>query len=237
MIGGYGLTFSQKVKKWKDTESAKLRTMTLREKLGYILHYYKGWILGVLLLAMLCGYIGDAVVQGQKEVVLQGFFTNDDWNLFPADDILRDYSATLSLGKKQRIIFDDTLYVTLDGTATEYSAASNGKIIAYMATQELDFIVTTESVYEHYLGNVPMLDLKAALSPALFSRLENYLIPGTDAEGNPCFTGIDMTQSRYIAGIGADNNEEISERYVLFLPYSAPHIDMAEAFISYCFSS
>ena len=39
MIGGYGLTFRQKVKLWRDTESAKLRTMTFGGKIGYIFTY------------------------------------------------------------------------------------------------------------------------------------------------------------------------------------------------------
>ena len=45
MIGGYGLTFRQKVKLWRDTESAKLRTMTFGGKIGYIFTYYWKWML------------------------------------------------------------------------------------------------------------------------------------------------------------------------------------------------
>lgn len=236
MIGGYGLTFRQKVKKWHDTESEKLRTMKFGEKIGYIFTYYWKWMLLLLIVVMFCGYVGDAVVQAQKEIVLEGFFTNDDYNLFPAGDLEKDFTATLDLSKKQAVVFDDTLYISQDGGATEYSAASNGKIIAYMATQELDFVVTTEAVYDFYREDVPMADLGKLLTPELYARLEAYLIEGTDPDGNPCYTGLDMTQSRYVAGTGADQDERITERFILFIPYSAPHTEMLNEYIAYCFS-
>ena len=236
MIGGYGLTFRQKVKKWHDTESAKLRTMKFGEKIGYIFTYYWKWMLLLLIVVMFCGYVSDAVVQAHKEIVLEGFFTNDDYNLFPAGDLEKDFAATLDLSKKQAVVFDDTLYISQDGGATEYSAASNGKIIAYMATQELDFVVTTEAVYDYYAKDVPMADLEQILSPELFARLEEYLVAGAGPDGNACYTGLDMTQSRYVAGTGADQDERITQRYILFVPYNAPHTEMLNDYIAYCFS-
>lgn len=236
MIGGYGLTFRQKVKKWHDTESAKLRTMKFGEKIGYIFTYYWKWMLLFLIAAMFCGYVGDAVVQAHKEIVLEGFFTNDDYDLFPAGNLQRDYAATLALEKKQAVVFDDSLYISFDGGATEYSAASNGKIIAYMATQELDFVVTTEAVYDYYAKDVPMADMEQLLSPELFARLAEYLVAGAGPDGNACYTGLDMTQSRYVAGTGADQDERITQRYILFVPYNAPHTEMLNDYIAYCFS-
>ena len=235
MIGGYGLTFRQKVKLWRDTESAKLRTMTFGGKIGYIFTYYWKWMLLTLVVLMFCGYVGDAIVQAHKETVLEGFFTNDDYNLFPAGELEREFAAVLALGKGQRVIFDDSLYIGLDGIAREYSAASNGKIIAYMATQELDFVVTTETVYAYYAEDVPMADLETVLSPELFAALEDYLVEGTDPDGKPCFTGVDMTPSRYVAGRGMD--EAVKERYIMFIPYNAPHIETLNQYLGYCFAN
>ena len=45
-----------------------------------------------------------------------------------------------------------------------------------------------------------------------------------------------MTQSRYVAGAGADQDERITQRYILFVPYNAPHTEMLNDYIAYCFS-
>lgn len=233
MIGGYGLTFRQKVKLWRDTESAKLRTMNFRGKIDYIFTYYWKWMLLFLIAVMFCAYVGDVIVQAHKETVLEGFFTNDGYGLFSAGELERDFSTELGLEKGQHVVFDDSLYISLDGSAREYSAASNGKIIAYMATQELDFVVTTEEVYAYYAKDIPMADLEEVLSPAVFAALKPYLVAGTDPEGKACFTGVDMTQSRYVAGAGKEGYAE--ERFIMFVPYSAPHREMLNKYLAYCF--
>lgn len=208
----------------------RLRPLTFREKLDYLFTYYKGWLLIILLAAMAAGYIGDAVVQSHREIVLQGFFTNDEQNLFPADTLQRDYAAVLGLGRRQRVVFDDDLYIDLNDEATEYTAASNGKLIAYMAVGELDFVVTTQAVYEHYAGSIPMQDLSALLPEALYNALADQLITGTDKDGNAAPVALDMAESRFLTGADTDDT-----RYVLFVPYNAPHTAQLLAFIAYCF--
>ena len=90
---------------WKAAEGAKLRPMRPGQRVGYILHYYRFWIMGLVVLLALGFYVGDVVVQSQKEILLQGFFTNDEYNLFPADRIQQDYAATQDLTRRQRIVF------------------------------------------------------------------------------------------------------------------------------------
>lgn len=223
----------ERFRRWRAREAEKLRGMTLPKKIGYVLTYYKGWFLGLLVLALFTGYAVDVVVQNQKETVLLGFFTNDQQDYFPAGRLQRDIADYLELGKDQRVIFDDDLYVDLHGEAVEYTAASNGKIIAYMATQELDFIVSPRAVFDYYSNDVPMSDLKTLLAPDLYERLEPYMIEGVDSEGKPCYTGIDMTESRYISG--SENAEYAEQTYVMFVPYSAPHREMLNRYIGFCF--
>ena len=117
------MTIQERFAHWKKTEAEKLRPMNAKQRAGYILHYYRFWIFGLLVLLAVGFYVGDAVVQGQKEIVLQGFFTNDEYNLFPAESIEKDYAATQDLTKRQRIVFDDALYIDLGGEASEYTAA------------------------------------------------------------------------------------------------------------------
>lgn len=220
-----------RLRAWRAAEAAKLRPLSFREKTGYIFMYYKGWMLALLLVVMAAGYVGDAVVQSHKEIILQGFFTNDEGNFFPAEQLEQDYAAILGLGRRQRIVFDDDLYIDLNDEATEYTAASNGKLIAYMAVGELDFVVTTQAVYEHYAGDVPMQDFSQLLPETLYNALADRLITGTDKDGNPAPVALDMRESRFLSGADTDDGT----RYVMFVPYNAPHTDALCAFIAYCF--
>ena len=91
------MSIKQHFARWKETEAAKLRPMTAKQRAGYILHYYRFWFIGLALLLLVGFYIGDAVIQSHKEILLQGFFTNDEYNLFPAERIEKDYAATQTL--------------------------------------------------------------------------------------------------------------------------------------------
>ena len=160
---------------WKAAEGAKLRPMRPGQRVGYILHYYRFWIMGLVVLLALGFYIGDVVVQSQKEILLQGFFTNDEYNLFPADRIQQDYAATQDLTRRQRIVFDDALYIDMGGDASDYTSASNGKLIAYTLTHELDLVVTSDEVFAYYRGNMSMKDLGEILPEDLQQQLGSAL--------------------------------------------------------------
>ena len=155
------MNLRERFTRWKAAEGAKLRPMSPRQRAGYILHYYRFWLMGLVLLLAVGFYIGDAVVQSQKEILLQGFFTNNEYNLFPAENIQKDYAATQALTRRQLIVFDDALYIDLGGDASDYTSASNGKLIAYTLTHELDFVVTSDEVLAYYKDNMPMRDLGA----------------------------------------------------------------------------
>lgn len=213
--------------RWRDFTAKTMAGMSFRQKLGYLLYYYKGWILGLLLLIMLGAYIGDAVAQSGKDIILQGFFTNDVYGIFDAGEIQKNYTETRSPGENQIIIFDDDLYIDLGGEATEYTAASNGKLIAYMAVQELDFVVTNEAVFLHYQDEAPMLDFRELLPEDMLDKLEDRLRGKGLEPGAEPYLALDMSQSRF----GGD----WEENYYMFVPYLAPHRQEICQFIRWCF--
>ena len=229
------MTIQERFAHWKKTEAEKLRPMNAKQRAGYILHYYRFWIFGLLVLLAVGLYIGDAVVQSRKEIVLQGFFTNDEYNLFPAESIEKDYAATQDLTKRQRIVFDDALYIDLGGEASEYTAASNGKLTAYMMMHELDFVVTSDEVLEYYKDTFPMEDLETLLPADLREALADKLSFNTDADGKTTAIALDMTQSRFVAGTGADADPNVQHTYYFFVPAGAPHPEQIVQFLRYSF--
>lgn len=229
------MSIKQHFARWKETEAAKLRPMTAKQRAGYILHYYRFWFIGLTLLLLVGFYIGDAVIQSHKETLLQGFFTNDEYNLFPAERIEKDYAATQTLTRQQRVVFDDALYIDLGGEASEYTAASNGKLAAYMMMHELDFVVTSDEVLEYYKDTFPMEDLEALLPADLREALADQLFFNTDADGKTTAIALDMTQSRFVAGTGADADPNVQHTYYFFVPAGAPHPEQIVQFLRYSF--
>ena len=229
------MSIKQHFARWKETEAAKLRPMTAKQRVGYILHYYRFWFIGLALLLLVGFYIGDAVIQSHKETLLQGFFTNDEYNLFPAERIEKDYAATQTLTRQQRVVFDDALYIDLGGEASEYTAASNGKLAAYMMMHELDFVVTSDEVLEYYKDTFPMEDLEALLPADLREALADQLSFNTDADGKTTAIALDMTQSRFVAGTGADADPNVQHTYYFFVPAGAPHPEQIVQFLRYSF--
>jgi len=117
-------------------EYGKLKQMNIRQKIGYIWDYYKSYLFLLMLAALVVFFIANALHQRSREIVLQGFFSNDDYNLFDAPTISENFGKYLNLNPKQRVVFDDSLYVELDSNS-EYVVASQGKISGYIAAKEL----------------------------------------------------------------------------------------------------
>lgn len=216
---------------WRRAEAEKLRALSWQKKLQYLFVYYKGWLAGFLILLLFGWYAVDVVVQGQKETVLQGFFTNDVNNAFPAGEIEKEFSALLGLKKNQRVIFDDDLYIDLEGRATDYTAASNGKIIAYMAVGELDFVVASGEVYRHFAGEIPFCDLSGLLPDDLYRQLAPFLVDVPDLSGTPVPSAIELSECRFLR----DRDDLPVGSYYLFVPHSVPHRETLCRFLRYAY--
>lgn len=223
------MTIFSRIRAFFRKEGEKLRPLTIKQRLSYITTYYTRYFVLFLILCLFVGYVGDALIQSRKQIVLQGFFTNDDYNVFPASQMEKEYAATLELTAGQRIVFDDSLYFDLEGNADEYTAASNGKVIATMAVNKLDFMVTTRPVLEHFRGEVPMKDLEKFLPRDILEAVQDQLVLGLDENGEEAYVAISMANSRYLSG------QDTQQEFYLFIPYRIPNEEALLRFLRYCF--
>ena len=208
----------------------KLKTLPPKQKFFYIIDYYKGAFFIFLCLGLLGYYIAGAAIEIRNDTVLEGFFSNDDENLFPAKEIAKDFSAHLGLGPRQQVIFDDSLYVIPESSA-EYNAGSQGKIIAYIAARELDFLVTTKDLVEMYAPNCPVQDLEELLPDDLRERLQDQLLYGTDGSGAFKACGVSMDGSRFTKDSAAQKE---APHYLMVFSYTQ-HREALIRFLRYAF--
>lgn len=208
----------------------KLRSLPPRQRIGHLFDYYKQGLLYLFLLILAVFLLYDAVTQSKKEIVLQGFFTNINESAFDTGPLEEEYSAYLGLSRKQRIIFDDSLFIDLDGAATQYTAASRGKILAYTAAKELDFVVTSRRVMDYYIGHIPVWDFEQLLPGDLLEKLKPSLYYAQEPRAQPVACALDLRHSRYAASQAPDTQ---GEALYLFVPASAPHPEALIRYIRY----
>lgn len=211
-------------------EYGKLKQMNIRQKIGYIWDYYKSYLFLLMLAALVVFFIADALHQRSREIVLQGFFSNDDYNLFDARTISESFGKYLNLNAKQRVVFDDSLYVELD-SSSEYVVASQGKISGYIAAKELDFIVTNPELLQHYSTHIPLMDLEVFIPNDLLNSISEYLyyVEGMDPVKKAY--ALDLSQSRFMKN--ADYKGDTP--YYLIIPSNVQASEALFSFVKYAF--
>lgn len=108
----------------------------------------------------------DAFLSARKRIVIEGFLVNTQ-SIVDAKALAKDYGAFLHLGNKDRVYFEDNLSIE-PGNKRKNEIASESKIVAHIASGELDFIIIPEGMFSHYEKGVGMKDLLAVTgNPAL----------------------------------------------------------------------
>lgn len=212
-------------------EINKLRKMNSRQKLRYLWDYYKRFLYLLIIIMLATFYTFDVIHQRSSEIILQGFFSNDDYNFFDADTITKDFSEHLGLGPTQRVVFDDSLYVALD-SGSDYVVASQGKIAGYIAAKELDFVVTTPELTQHYSSTIPLMDLELFIPKDLLDSISDhiYYLDGVDQIKKAY--AIDLSQSRFMKNV----NPKGDHPYYLIIPSNASASKELFLFVKYAFN-
>ncbi len=212
----------------KDRET--LKTLTFRQKIRFILDYYKGQMFALFICLLFLFYIGDLLYQSSQIIDLQGFFINDRQNLFPAEELIEDFSAYQETPSGHRICFEDSLYVTL-GSSNEYNAASQEKIVAYVAAKQLDFLIAPEELAKYYADSFLLYDLDQLLPAPLKEQLQEDFYYAKDGTGQEKACGLNLRRSRFLENPVYDGAEDY---YLLVLSYT-PRTNAVVSFIEYAY--
>lgn len=210
----------------KDRET--LKTLNWKQKIRFCFDYYKGYCFILFVCLLISFYIGDMVYQSHQIIDLQGFFINDEHNLFPAKTLIKDFSNYIELPAGHRIAFEDSLFVDLD-SSSEYTAASQGKVVAYIAAKELDFVVAPKELAEFYCQSFSLYDLEELIPEDLKTELLDHLYYAKDGTGITKACALDLSDSRFMRGSEAE-----SPCYLLVLSYTQ-RMDAMISFLRYAY--
>lgn len=226
------MNFFQKQKQSLARDLQTMKKLSFKQKLRFLLDYYRGYVFAFFGVCLISFYLLDVYLETQRETVLEGFFSNDDENRFPAQSLAKEMEERLKLAPGQQVIFDDSLYVQL-GSSDDYQAASQSKIVAYVSARELDFLVTTEELTRYYSKSFLLLDLDELLPPDLKEKLENQLYRAVDGSGQEKACAVSLAGSRFYEGADPD---ETAPHYLMALSYTE-HQDALIQFLEYAFES
>lgn len=212
----------------KDRET--LKTLNFRQKVRFIFDYYKGQMFILFACLLFLYYVGDLIYQSSQVIDLQGFFINDRQNLFPAEELIDDFSAYQNTPSGHRICFEDSLYVDL-GSSNEYNAASQEKIVAYVAAKQLDFLIAPEELAKYYANSFLLYDLDELLPEYLKEPLQEDFYYAKDGTGQEKACGLNLRHSRFLKNPVYDGAEDY---YLLVLSYTS-RTDAMVSFIEYAY--
>lgn len=163
------------------TEKEKWNSLNFRGKLQYIFDYYKLPIILILLLLYIAGY-SIYRHSTQKEFLLHAALIN----VAPSEKVLRQLSDefmeyTNADTDKYAFQLHTGWYLTDDASSEylEYTSATQTKILASIANEQLDLVFMNQEAFDAFSQNGYLYNLEELLQtadPGLYQKLLPYLV-------------------------------------------------------------
>jgi hypothetical protein len=166
----------------------------------------------------------DAIFGIFSKPVLQGFFSNDIENCFPAAKLEKEYEEYIGEKRRNRIVFEDGIYIE-PGSSKDYTTASASKTVAYIAANELDFFVGPEDIVRHYQTGVAFEDIRNYLPEGEFE-----LLYGKDGNGEEKALAVSLKNSRFL------KDKTPKSDFYLFIPSKSRRKENVKPFLEWAFN-
>lgn len=166
---------------WKyELENAKkiFKTGTTKQKVEYIMDYYKWHIIIVLFVLI---FIGNTIYTNltRKDYVLQGIFLSTSAETETVLDLEKDFLKKYPINSSSEdIFFDSSLYYRLDTESIDSTLSYQAiqVLTARIAAGEIDFLVADDVTLNNICYNQYFTDLSKILSEDQIKKYEPYFL-------------------------------------------------------------
>ena len=214
-------------------EKEKLKDLSRREKLQYILEYYWLWILGIVLAVTLPLYIVYRAATSVKDYWFFIVYANTMKEIGNDSDLWKGYVEYTGYDTSQKMVnFNARCYfapVSVSGTRNSYYES----FVVYADTGELDAVTMEKEQIEVLGKSGRLMDLEDERCAALLEKYGDrlvYCIPdpersekeripvGIDISDSILMTEYQLYENSCVLGIGANSgNPEAIELYLEYI--------------------
>ena len=221
---------------WAKAEHAKLRRMSLRGKLSYIVTYY--WVqLGLIVLVLALGlYLHSQMSVQLAENHFAACFANTTAELGPDSEFGQGFAryAGYDLKQKNLVLMDECW--CKPGEASAFNNTYYNLLVTYLDSATLDVLVMPADDLAAVGQSGRLMDLRDERTAAIFEAYQDrllWVVPNAQSDyGNdPVPVGIDLSGTPLV---GTD--APYGESAVLGVNSLAPHPEQAAVFLSYLFT-
>lgn len=220
---------------WVETETEKMRGMTARQRFSYILTYYWLWILGIISVVSISGYMIYRAAFAVKDYWFYGMYVNTMENGGNGSPLWRDFvmyagydTSVKKVEMNASAWFDPSVR---GGTNNSYYQA----FVALVESGDLDVVVMGREGLQGIGSSGRLLDLKdpkcAAIAEKYADRIVTCIPYDTEYSEDPVPVGIDISDSLLVTKYHLYEDD-----CVLGISAYTQRPESAEVFLDFLFS-
>lgn len=214
-----------------NNELKKLSTMKFKDKADYIWEYYKFWIIGFVVLAVLAYNVVAAQIENSKETLINITMINSDLVSAGETTLLEDFADYMNVDLDDRKAIIDVSMRMAPEMDDEFSLNCSAKIFAQFAANTIDVTIMDKAMLSFYDKIDAFSKLDELVSPEFYEKHKDSFVTGVDSEGNEYICAIDISDSE----IFKRSNAYSGKAYLSIISNSL-YADNSVAFLEYLYS-
>ena len=179
------MTFKEKQRYKKERRNKRMATMTRKERILYIIQYYK-WHFIIGLFAIIClAYTGKIIYRASQPTLLYLAIINNTDNTTINEYLPEAYRKYYNLDDKNHIEIRSDLYVssTEDTTQVGTEMTDYQTIGYYNMYGKLDVIICDKEALQLYASSDDTTAIDLSMDTELYNQIKDNVITMSDPEG------------------------------------------------------
>lgn len=182
-------------------QKSKMKGQPFKVKFSYFVDYYlKASIIGAIALALVISLI-VSIVNQPDDTVFSSYFVNTQLSL-QETPLVEDFAASINIDTKKHNVYVDTSITYSEDGSDYYDTVTIQKLVAVMASGELDTMVGNENVINHFAEGDCFLDITTILPADLMEQFQDDLYYAKNEEGETIPVGIYLNDAPQLTKYG-----------------------------------